>query len=78
MKVNKGIIFKLNLDKRLIVNLQKWSTWLDSNQRYSSAQVRRPRSDWPTGRHIKIKPKLERETGFKPATPCLEGKHSIN
>ena len=51
MKVNKGIIFKLNLDKRLIVNLQKWSTWLDSNQRYSSAQVRRPRSDWPTGRH---------------------------
>ena len=80
MKVNKKrvIIFKLNFDDCSIVNLQKWSTWLDSNQRYSSAQVRRPRSDWPTGRHIKIKPKLEREAGFKPATSCLEGKYSIN
>ena len=55
----------------IIVNLQKWSTWLDSNQRYSSAQVRRPRSDWPTGRHIKIKPKLEREAGLKTSNILL-------
>ena len=34
----------------------------------SSAQVRRPRSDWPTGRHIKFS-KLVVGGGFEPPNP---------